>query len=532
MIDILNINSIRSDQPLGVVGGVPPFRIEKEKPLCEWQIEKGADRNYRLLGRLLAGTGGLYRGHEDQTGLILLRPNGKIRRIHRGKELISVVVDRIQMQVMKDGKVTRELPTQFHFEIMLHTNEFLENFTPVDEVTKRPVYLNDFTLAKPGYNNGDPGDRILFVGDPITPANSTETIDTFLDVMDFSTNSDRTNTVAAALTSLLLRKWHGGKPAIIVTATKSHAGKGTVTDFIRGSVAKADILYESIDWAMQSQFQKLLRINPEIGMLIFDNVRLDSAGGRGKIIRSGFIESFVTNEETILACPTGGNPICEPNRFLIAINTNDGKLSPDLMNRALPIHLKPKGDIRDRNPSIGNPKLDFLPKNREQIELELHGMIDRWKQVGQPLDGSVKHPMSPWARTIGGILKVNGYTDFLANYQTRRTVDDPIKDSLSILGAAKPGEGLRPGDWAKLVVNEGLAKTLFASNERDTHKGRERAIGVILSHHLNDTFEASSDTTRYRLKLEGGNRRWKKGELPHKRYVFTVLETKSIPLDN
>jgi hypothetical protein len=73
---------------------------------------------------------------------------------------------------------------------MLGTEEFLGNFEPADEVTNRPIYLNDFTLAQPDYNDGGPGDRIFFVGDPVQAATTTEAIDTFLDVMEFASNAD------------------------------------------------------------------------------------------------------------------------------------------------------------------------------------------------------------------------------------------------------------------------------------------------------------------------------------------------------
>jgi hypothetical protein len=190
MTNILSIKDFldKPDKPFGGVGGVAPVPIEDEKPKCDWPVEDGADKNYRNLGEILAASGDLFRGDEDETGLILLRPSGKHRRIIRGKDLIPVVVDRIKVEVTKEGKVTRELPTQNHFDTMLCTEEFLGNFEPVDEVTSRPIYLNDFTLAQPGYNDGGPGDRILFVGDPVQPAETTETIDTFLDVMEFASN--------------------------------------------------------------------------------------------------------------------------------------------------------------------------------------------------------------------------------------------------------------------------------------------------------------------------------------------------------
>jgi hypothetical protein len=240
----------------------------------------------------------------------------------------------------------------------------------------------------------------------------------------------------------------------------------------------------------------------------------------------------VTSPEVTLASPGAGETARLRNWFVVTINTNDGSLSPDLMNRALPIHLAPKGDVQDRRMPIGNPKLEFLPQNQERIEAELRGMIERWKQSGLPLDESVKHPMTPWARAVGGILQVNGFSDFLANYHARTLADDPVREALGILAAAKPGRELRPREWAALAVEQGLARTLFSTHERDTEKGRERATGVLLSRHLEETFEVRTETKRLRLRLDGGFRRWVKGKNPQTRYVFKVVEEASRPLNS
>jgi hypothetical protein len=49
--------------------------------------------------------------------------------------------------------------------------------------------------------------------------------------------------------------------------------------------------------------------------------------------------------------------------------------------------------------------------------------------------------------------------------------------------------------------------------------------------HLDVAFEASSETTKFRLRLEGGFRRWIKGKNPQTRYVFTVLHEEDRPVD-
>jgi hypothetical protein len=514
---------------VGSVAGLPQ---KKATGIVIWAVEDGAQRNYCRLGKNLARcNSSLFRNTSEGHGLIHASASGTCRLITKATHLAPVIIDTLTMRVVKEGKVVNDLPAAAHLNAMLRSETFLQQFRPVDQVAKTPLYLDDFSIVQPGYHDGGEGKRLLYVGPEPRIADSTDTINRFLDVMDFDSNADRTNTVAAALTVLLRHHWQGEKPVVLVTATKSHAGKGTITEFIRGEVAKADVLYENTDWPMQSQLQRQISHDPEIGMICLDNVRLDSAGGRARYIRSGFIESFVTSPEVTLASPGAGEPARLKNWFVVTVNTNDGSLSPDLMNRALSIHLAPKGDVQDRRPSIGNPKLEFLPQNRERIEAELRGMIERWKKAGSPQDESVAHPMTRWARTIGGILKVNGFSDFLGNYQTRKVVDDPLREALGILAATKPGEELRPHEWAKVAVEQGLAKTLFLNHERDTENGRERAIGVLLSKHREETFEAKTEAKRLRVRLDGGLRRWVKGENPHRRYVFKVVKQENLPLD-
>jgi hypothetical protein len=487
-------------------------------------IELGARKNFGRLAERLARCNDIFRNGSDGLGLIQVLPNGQTRLIKKGSDLAPVLADRVSMVVRKEGKVTSEMPQARHLDAMLRSEVFLSRFRPVDEVVRTPYYLDDLTLVRPGYYDGGPGKRVLYIGPEPEISDGTETVNAFLDVMEFATPADRTNAVAAALTVMLRHHFLGEKPLVQITATKSHAGKGTITEFVRGTVSKADILYESIDWPMQVQLQRQVGHDPDIGVIVFDNVRLDSAGGRGKLIRSAFVESFVTNPEVMLSSPGGGPVIALPNKFVVVLNTNDGSLSSDILNRGLPIHLAPRGSIQDRHSPIGNPKLEFLPRNRSRIEAELRGMIERWRLAGCPQDETVRHSMTPWARTIGGILRHNGFTDFLGNQQARKVADDPLWRAVGILGAARPGKALRPSDWAKLTVQHGLAKTLIPTNDRDTEKGRERAMGIRLKPLIGETFRVETETRRYRLRLEGGFRRWVPGSNPHVRYRFEVLE--------
>ncbi len=230
-------------------------------------------------------------------------------------------------------------------------------------------------------------------------------------------------------------------------------------------------------------------------------------------------------EPTLFSTGTGA-AIRPRNNFLIAISTNFGTVSEDILNRALPIHLNSLGDIAGRKSAVGNPKHEFLPANREQIAAELHGMIVRWVNAGSPLDHKVCHPFSLWAKTIGGILAESGFTDFLGNYGNRKMVDDPLRAGLAILGASRPDVWLRPCEWANAVIELGLQKSLVRDADRGSDAGMARGIGKVLSGHQSETFsvELEDEDRILRLQLERQRARIG-GREAHIRYRFVNLDT-------
>jgi hypothetical protein len=124
-------------------------------------------------------------------------------------------------------------------------------------------------------------------------------------------------------------------------------------------------------------------------------------------------------------------------------------------------------------------------------------------------------------RTLGGILQVNGFTDFLANYRSVRAAYDPIGQSLGVLAAAHPGGELTAREWAALAVAQGLDK-LFGPGSRGKDKvlSQEREMGWKLKAFIGHTVEfVTEDGGRLRFKLHKDKRRWN-GLDPHFRYWF------------
>ena len=398
---------------------------------------------------------------------------------------------------------------------------------PKREKTVLRQSLVDHTPSQPGFN-GQGG--ILHLGPPVAVATGLDTVNKFLNVMEWQTNADRTNAVAAFLTVPFCHHFLGGKPLVLITSTKSHGGKGTVCDFIRGDTPKAEILYESIDWPMEKSLQGQLLQRPETVIVNLDNVRLDSAGGRAKIVRSGFLESFVTSQE-ILLNSTGMKPFRGPNKYVVTINTNEGGISSDIANRCLPIRLAPTGNVTERRLSIGNPKLEFLPAHRQEIEAERWGMIDRWIKAGKPLDLSVaNYPMSVWAQTIGGILIVNDLQDFLGNYSATRSGLDPLRQAIAILAFHAGEEPKRAKELARLAIHHGLAKDLLPGVERGNEAAAERQIGVTLRPFVGETFTSPTVSEKITQQLTKEKHRWPDGSTCFK-YSVPVIHRQAVTED-
>jgi hypothetical protein len=510
-------------------GGVPHTNEAEPLTRYDWDDDAPAARSYSALGELLAQGDDLYRHPRHGSGLLLVHRDGKHEAIRTGADLAPVIVDRIDVTIHRDGKVKGSRIAPQHLNTMLRTEVFLPHFRPMDQITSVPVYLPDFSLARPGYNDGGLGHRYLYTGDHPRISASLDRINAFLDVMAFESNADRTNALAAALTVSLRNHWPGGKPIVLGTATKSHRGKDTVIMFASGVTRQCSISYQATDWALERSLVGALNQNPETGVVVIENARLDRMD---QCIASAFVERAATDPEPLLFSTGTGPAARRRNDLVLAISTNFGTVSEDILNRSLPIHLTPVGNIADRDSPIGNPKLEYLPTYREDIAAELRDMIKKWKDAGMPLDKSVRHPFSVWAKTIGGILGVNGFKDFLGNYGTRKVNDDPVRNGLGLLGAELPGEDWnRADEWARRTVKLGLVKQIIPPGDQDTGEGRKRGIGVVLSAHRDETFAVETETEALMLRLERKRARFGPDQ-PHVRYRFAVIDRKPIESDD
>lgn len=338
--DVIKLPPVENAEP----GEEPDEASEGEGDLI-WNDDAPPAENYDKLGERLAQVGDLFRQPQYGDGLVMLLPGEKTVDVKKGTDLAPIIVDRVRVRILKEGKTKGGQISASHLNAMLRSNTFLKHFLTVDYVTPRALFMPGFALTRPGYNDGGDGHRVLFVGEQPHVSGSLDHINEFLDVMDFQSNADRTNAVAGLLAVVLHNHFPGGKPIIVVTATKSHAGKDTAIMFMAGIEPQCSISYQATNWALERSFVGAIKHNPQTALLSIENARLDR---RDKFIASAFVERFATDPEPMLFSTGTGGPVRRKNDIVLAISTNFGSVSEDIMNRALPIHLNPVGNIANR----------------------------------------------------------------------------------------------------------------------------------------------------------------------------------------
>jgi hypothetical protein len=506
----------------------PPVTRRLEEFIYE--ADAPPDVKFRKFGRRLSQFGDLYRHPDFGSGLVLVVPGKYPRQVPvlTNNDLLAVTNDRLRITVVQDGKAKGGRIPPAELGSMLKSEVFLQEFPPLDRLIIQPLFLPDWEMTRPGYNDGGRGQRFYFAGGEVLVYPEPDAIRRFLDAMQFAGEADRTNTVAGALTVLLRNHWPGRKPWFPVTANRSHAGKGTVVAFMSGHSEPEQVTYECTDWAFQKAVVTAFHHRPDLGVLNIDYIRLDR---KGDVVRSAFLERVLHEEEPVLYSPGTRGPLRVHDQFVVCATVNEGRFSDDLMNRAVPIRLEATGDLAQRRSGIGDPKREFLPRNRDRIAGELRGMVEKWKAAGRPLDEAARHPsFTEWAGEVGGILMVSGFQSFLANAAARRSEDDPVRRALAVLGAAYPGEWYRTEDWAARVARLGLTKVLIPVADQDTAAGRVRGTGVVLSNHAGETIAAETEDAVVTLTLQKARRRFDGGE-PQTRYRFDVVDRRPVPVD-
>ena len=76
-----------------------------------------------------------------QCGLLLAMADGTQAVVSKGADLAPIIVDRVPVIVMKEGKIKGNKVSIAHLNAMVRVESFLGQFRPLDLVTKTPMFL-------------------------------------------------------------------------------------------------------------------------------------------------------------------------------------------------------------------------------------------------------------------------------------------------------------------------------------------------------------------------------------------------------
>ena len=110
----------------------PPLKVvpsPQPNDLFVWNDDYPPAVNYAALGKRLAASKDLFRSPAYGNGLILLLPGGKSKPVTKGADLAPIVVDRVPVTVVRDGKSKGGMIPSAHLAAMLQAETFSQQFT-------------------------------------------------------------------------------------------------------------------------------------------------------------------------------------------------------------------------------------------------------------------------------------------------------------------------------------------------------------------------------------------------------------------
>lgn len=334
-------------------------------------------------------------------------------------------------------------PPPWFVKIALMSELLVGRLPSIVTYANRPVFDSEFNLCAQGWNSES---GVLVHGphiEPIIPeatlteAPAKERLPHHLKVLlggfCFRADADVANTLAMFLTGLLANHFvQDPKGLFLVDGNQAGLGKTLLVQcvgMVMDGVPLKLLTYKPDDTELEKQLCAILRGTFQSVVLV-DNAK--AVGGT--VISSQVIEANSVAPIVALRILGRSEMHSRPNDLLWAITMNDTRVSPDLASRGVPLRMAYDGSPSDRV-FTGPSPLDYAREHRTDILGELAGMVIQWNQAGRP-QSSHTHRSQRWASTVGGILQVAGFPEFLRNSDEAAAAFNALLDDLAALAEA------------------------------------------------------------------------------------------------
>ena len=298
-------------------------------------------------------------------------------------------------------------------------------------IVQVPVLRSDGTiLSRPGY---DVATRLFYAPAPglhipDIPANPTALdIAQARDLLDgetlggfpFVDQASRTNAVALLLSPVVRPAIDGLVPLAIVDSPKPGTGKGLLSEInaliSTGNPTPSVLDYIDEEREMDKRLTTILAKGPAI--ILLDNIDTP--------IRSGRLSSALTLREWEGRMIGYTRQIRAPQRAVWVATGNNVQLAGDMPRRCYWIRLDSKlahpeyrGADHFRGAGSHYPLQPWVTTMRGELIAALLTLARAWFAAGKPAgDIPIMGSFEAWTQTIGGILTLADYEDFLGNRQ-------------------------------------------------------------------------------------------------------------------
>lgn len=341
----------------------------------------------------------------------------------------------------------------------------------VQHYTEVPTLDPSGAAALPGSN---PSDGTYYEGPKILPAAGTHHLNQLLKAIHFKRATDRTNFLSFMLTPLLGPAFPGGRPIAMIKGNQPSVGKTTAATVIAVLASNdgdlASVTYERNDGELEKKIAACIRRGSNT--VLIDNIHCPG----NAVVTSASLERTVTAKNYNFRRVGTSQMITGVNHIQFLGTFNGGTLSTDWSSRSVFVLMHYAGDTPRMPEPVTGPIVDYASKNRTRLLAELLGMLDRWAKAGRPTK-STPCRFAEWAKTLNGILSVNGHHDFLASYSEDRGEADEVQMALEQLAAERPGVHLPASEWRREAEK---LKLLVSKLNGHSDRSKDTKMGNVL----------------------------------------------------
>ena len=300
-------------------------------------------------------------------------------------------------------------------------------------ITSYPIYGPGFVRSKPGYFNGTYYDEPIEL-QGIESITDQEMIHNIMEdlVVDFpfQSEADRQNFYGLMLTPIIAPALDGNRPLHMLISPLERTGKTKLAEEVFGGVILgAQTPAMQLTDRDEERDKRVLGILMQGGTLLhLDNLprKIDSASLASLLTATNYAGRIL-----------GGNNIVNlQNNLTIVASGNNIQVTGEIAKRTIPICLQPASAAPESRQKFNHPDIrEYVRTNRKNVLACLIGMVENWLDAGRPGPDKILGGFESWSRAVGGILQLNGMSEWRKNEKEWRSNASPHDMEMEIFVA-------------------------------------------------------------------------------------------------